>query len=343
MADLDLLVPDKSVRELVSDAPPFSFFAAVRLIQSRYPQAVRVGYQGPPARECIRFRPVLELSFANADIEEVRTKTNEDGAARFEVTTTFLGLFGPASPLPSFYTEDLMGQEEDSLIRGFLDLFHHRFLSLFYRVWEKYRPDAQFRTDFSDFYTQRMLALLGVSPDALPHSHSVNPLHALAYAGLMTQQPRSAHLLEGLLSDYFPQARVAVEPFEGAWVAVPQDQQNRLGRSNVALGRDLTVGGEVFSRAGTFKVSVSELSFNDFMEFLPHGDKMPQLRELVDIFNTDCLDYVVEYCIRAEEVPGLNLSGKTAYLGWSSWLGQGKPGEKNCVKFSIRGWFHGRR
>ncbi len=336
-------VKDPAIKELLKDSPAFSFFSAVRVLQSRYPDAARIGYQGPPNKECVRFRPLMDLAFANSDIDEVRERASEEGAPRFEITTTFLGLFGPPSPLPTFYTEEMMGHEEDSLIRGFLDLFHHRFLSLFYRVWEKYRPEAQFRPDSNDFFTQRLLALLGVSKEAVPHNHAVDPLRALAYAGLISQQPRSAHLFEGMLADYFPEAAIDVEPFEGAWVGIPQDQQNMLGLGNCRLGRDLSVGAEVFSRAGTFKVNVCDLGFDDFMEFLPHGSKMPQIRELVDLFNTDCLDYVLELCVRADEVPGLNLSGRTAYLGWSSWLGQGQPGSTNCVKFTIRGWFHGRR
>ena len=336
-------VQDATTRELLNEGESFSFFAAVRLLQSRYPQAARVGYQGPPEQEAIRFRPYIDLAFANSDLHEVRERTNEQGRPRFEVITTFLGLCGPPSPLPSFYTEDLMGMEEDSLTRGFLDLFHHRFLSLFYRVWEKYRTDAQFKSDASDYFTLRLLALLGMSRESIPHGHRVDPLRTLAYAGLISQQPRSAHLFEGMLSDYFPKASVDVEPFHGTWTPVPQDQQNRLGLSGCVLARDLTVGDQVFTRASAFKVGLSGLSFDEFMEFLPHGAKMPQLRELVDLFNTDCLDYVIELCVKAEEVPGLTLSGKTAWLGWSSWLGQGRPGSTNCVKFSIRGWFHGRR
>lgn len=334
-------ITDPSLNTLLTTSPEFSFFSAVRLVQSRYPHAARVGFQGPPEKEVLRFRPSLELSFPSADIESaVETKT-EEGAARVAITTTFLGLFGPPSPLPSFYTEDLQGLEDNSLVRGFLDLFHHRFLSLFYRVWEKYRTDAQFRPDFSDYFPQRLLALLGMSPQTLPHNHQVDPLRTLAYAGLLSQQPRSAHLFESLLCDYFPEAQMEVQSFEGAWVPVPSDQQNRLGLGNCRLSQDTVVGDAVFSRAGCFKVKAGELRFDDFMEFLPHGAKMAQLRELVDIFNTDCLDYVLELCVKADDVPGLTLSGKTAHLGWSSWLGQGKPGSTNCVKFTIRGWFHG--
>lgn len=310
-------------------------------MQSHYPQAARVGFQGPPEKEALRFLPSLELSFAPADLEDAQELRTEEGAPRVALTTTFLGLFGPPSPLPSFYTEDLQGLEEGSLVKGFLDLFHHRFLSLFYRVWEKYRADAQFRPDFNDYFTTRLLALLGLSPDSLPHSHQVSPVRALAYAGLLSQQPRSAHLFETLLADYFPEAEMEVEPFEGAWVPVPQDQQNRLGLGNCRLSQDTVVGEAVFSRAGCFKVRAGNLGFDDFMEFLPQGSKIAHLRELVDIFNTDCLDYVLELCVRADDIPGLTLSGRTARLGWSSWLGQGTPGAINCVQFTIRGWFHG--
>lgn len=344
MAGTDWQTGNSVAADLLKNARLYSFFQAVRTLQSVNRDAPRIGHNGPPQRERIRLRPVLDFAFPLSDIDSVEEIEQEDGTHRYRIDVAFMGLYGTSSPLPSHYTEDFLRREErESLLRGFLDIFHHRLLSLFYRVWEKYRTDAQFKSDASDYFTLRLLALLGMSRESIPHGHRVDPLRTLAYAGLISQQPRSAHLFEGMLSDYFPKASVDVEPFHGTWTPVPQDQQNRLGLSGCVLARDLTVGDQVFTRASAFKVGLSGLSFDEFMEFLPHGAKMPQLRELVDLFNTDCLDYVIELCVKAEEVPGLTLSGKTAWLGWSSWLGQGRPGSTNCVKFSIRGWFHGRR
>ena len=63
-----------------------------------------------------------------------------DAAPEMEVN--FLGLVGPSGVLPQHYNElviQRLRQYKDSALRDFLDLFHHRTISLFYRAWEKYR------------------------------------------------------------------------------------------------------------------------------------------------------------------------------------------------------------
>ena len=56
-----------------------------------------------------------------------------------------MGLTGPSGVLPRHYTELLYKIERDvrtpekHALRDWFDLFNHRFVSLFYRAWEKYR------------------------------------------------------------------------------------------------------------------------------------------------------------------------------------------------------------
>ncbi|MCI5224316.1 MAG: type VI secretion system baseplate subunit TssG, partial [Candidatus Electrothrix sp. AR4] len=59
----------------------------------------------------IRVRPHLSLDFPGTDVFKVE-EINE-GQARFRITSTFLGLYGSSSPLPTFYTEDLIEEERE--------------------------------------------------------------------------------------------------------------------------------------------------------------------------------------------------------------------------------------
>lgn len=114
------------------------------------------------------------------------------------MTTTFLGLYGTTSPLPPFYTEDLIAQEEgEEVVRSFLDLFHHRLLSLFYRSWVKYRYHIQFEPSGEDPFSQRMLAFLGLGAKEVAEKTGLPVSRLLRYAGLFSQRPRSASALEG--------------------------------------------------------------------------------------------------------------------------------------------------
>jgi type VI secretion system protein ImpH len=319
----------------------FSFFQAVRLLQQLRPEAPRIGFQGPPGKESVRLRPSLDLAFAPSDVESIREVPGPGGSSRYEITTTFLGLYGAVSPLPIFYTEDLLGQDDESLQREFLDLFHHRLLSLFYRAWEKYRFAIQFTGKQDDFYSRRLLMLLGIDPDTRSQDDPVPAYRYLGLAGLLTQTPHSAAALRAILGDYFGDMPVRVESCVGRNLPIPADQLNRLGLENCSLGKDLSLGDRVFDRACTFRVELGPLELEDFLSFLPTGKGTAQLHELVDHFNGDGLDYEVEISIRREAIPPLQLSGRTALLGWSSWLGQ-REGSESRVRFLVKGWFHGR-
>jgi type VI secretion system protein ImpH len=121
----------------------FDFFQAVRVLERLYPDRVPVGLDGPPAEEIARFRAHLSMAFPPSQI--IALDPIGDERPNPLLTVTFMGLYGPSGVLPTHYTQllmdlvrDVRGPERRSL-RDWLDLFNHRFISLFYRAWEKYR------------------------------------------------------------------------------------------------------------------------------------------------------------------------------------------------------------
>src|SRR5262249_61838352 len=122
---------------------------------------VSLGREGPPCREVVRLRPSLSLAFPESDVAAVERLEEGDGA-RFLIETNFLGLYGSTSPLPTYYAEEMLQDtSEESLVRGVLDLFHHRILSLLYRCGTKYRPYLHFRPAGDQEVSWRLLFLMG--------------------------------------------------------------------------------------------------------------------------------------------------------------------------------------
>jgi type VI secretion system protein ImpH len=253
------------------------------------------------------------------------------------VTTTFLGLYGPSSPLPSFYTEDLLHREaEDSLIRGFLDLFNHRMISLFYRAWEKYRYPIQFQPMGTDRISRLLVGLLGFDPDLAPQDLAVPPVRMLAYAGLIAPMVRSASGLRGILADHFPGVPVEIDQCTGEYLQIPEDQQCRLGQGSCSLGKDLVLGARIFDSASAFRIRLGPMDWDAYSGFLPGGGDRNRLRDLVGVFNSDRLDYEVEVRIRRQDLPEARLSSDRARLGWSTWLA-GCPDRDPFVRFQEKG------
>src|SRR6185436_577784 len=96
-----------------------------------------VGHLGKPGDEAVRFGCNPSLAFPPGDIEELEKRA--DGPWR--MTVNFMGLVGHMGVLPHHYSRTVLGRERarDHALLDFLDVFHHRLISLFYRAWERYR------------------------------------------------------------------------------------------------------------------------------------------------------------------------------------------------------------
>jgi type VI secretion system protein ImpH len=245
----------------IPDVRRFEFGQLVQLIERYYRPSTLVGFQGHASDERLRFRPEVSFGFPATDVAEVDALSSEEGEpAKYRVTTTFLGLYGSTSPLPSFYTEQILADDEGAdRVRAFLDLFHHRLLSLFYRCWAKYRYAVGFSADGSDAFTRRVMALVGLGTPGLAEQTGIPAIRLLRYAGLLTQLPPSAAALEAMLRDAFDGVPVCVEPCTGRWARIAPSQRALLGRRNTTLGVDCTVGEAVFSRSDSFRICMGPM------------------------------------------------------------------------------------
>lgn len=324
MASQDRAAADSLMHRLLTDCKHFSFFQAVRLLENFHPQGVPLGRQGPAAHEAILFRPHASLAFPTCDIESIEMiGTAGDALARFLMTVNFMGLYGPASPLPTFYTEEIISPDLDECNRRtFQDLFHHRLISLFYRCWEKYRYYVLYRPGATDQFSQWMFALIGLGDKALREESSIEWPRLLPYLGLLGMKTHSASVLAGIVSHYFGGWPAHVEQCVGRWVTIVEEQRNALGQVNCSLGVDCILGGKVFDRSGKFRLEVGPLDFTTFQEFLPPGEYYRPVRELVVFGITDQLEFDVEASLLPSEIPRLDLSENIpCRLGWSTWLG----------------------
>jgi type VI secretion system protein ImpH len=314
------------IRELLDHPRRFTFFQCVRLLE-RLTGGEMLGGQNLPRQETIRLRAHASLGFPPWDIEEVATQPNpwERPPLRYLVTVTFLGLYGPASPLPTTYTDLIIRPQEDEdpedrdRVRDFMDIFNHRMMSLLYRIFQKYRYHLTYEPGAGDTFSQYMLSLIGRGTRGMPGQRPIHPERMIRYAGLLTQNPRGAASLEGLLRDFLL-VPVRIQQCMGRWLRV--EDRNEMGGAFCRLGQDMIVGASVYDRTGKFRISVGPVGLAEFGRFLPTGELMAQLRELVRLYLIDHLEFDLEVWLRGDEVPLMTLGGEgaaPAMLGWTSW------------------------
>lgn len=340
MAEATRTTDRSLIPALLKDPRSFSFYQAVRLIESAVP-GVKVGGLGPARAETIRFTALASLAFPVGDLDEVVEEANpwDLSAKRYRMTQTFFGLYGPASPLPASYTERIIrpteidDYEDRERLRAFLDIFNHRLVSLLYRSMSKYRYHLIFEPDGADRFSYFMKCLIGRGTRAMPTDGPVPVMWTVRYAALLTETPKSAESLRGMLADYFRKIQVGISQCIGRWFRV--EDRNAIGRNFATLGEDLVLGSRVYDRNGKFRIRLGPLELKDFLRFLPKESAKAELKELVRLYLLDELDFDVEVCLKADDVPPLRLGDeeRPGLLGWTTWCGR-KPGQDRCVVFS---------
>ncbi|MBI3369767.1 MAG: type VI secretion system baseplate subunit TssG, partial [Burkholderiales bacterium] len=222
-AELDALFA-----QLESEPWAFDFFALMRRIDALVPGAPRLGRAQLPSQEPLRLGQVPELDFAPAALASFDASSQK--APRLGVR--FFGLLGPQGPMPLHLTEyvrERSRQRGDPTAARFLDLFHHRLLTLFYRAWAQHQPVVQADRPADDRYAAWLGAEQGIAPD-MP-SRSVLPDTALLYqTGLIASRSKHPEALSKVLRQYFG-IPVAVQMHMPHWLMLAAEDRSQLGHA----------------------------------------------------------------------------------------------------------------
>jgi type VI secretion system protein ImpH len=337
--------------QLLAEPYRFDFFQAVRLLERIGREASRdplrrypVGQDYWPKQEIVRFGVTPSLSFPAGPIGEIRRAAepvNEQLTGRPpQMTVSFMGLTGPNGALPQHYTSLLIARvrAKDYALRDFLDLFNHRAVSLFYRAWEKYRFTIAYESaqtspvpGAEDLFTRCLYCLIGLGTGGLRRRLAFDDEAFLFYAGHFAHYPRSAISLEMMLADYF-ELPVQVRQFLGQWLYLSKEDQSSLPCAprprglNNQLGASLVIGERVWDVEGKFRVRLGPLGYRQFRRFMPSGDALQPLCQMVRAYVGPQFDFDAQPVLKAEEVPWCRLGGDgadPARLGWNTWVRSG--------------------
>lgn len=317
-------VARSALETLLRDDPTtFEFFQAVHLLEQMLPERERVGGFVDPAREVVRFGVPPSIGFPASELQTLEVES--DAPAR--MTVNFMGLTGPQGVLPLYYT--LFAAERararDHALRDFLDIFHHRIISLFYRAWAKYRVAATYDGTDGDALTQHLLDLIGFGTQGVRGRLPLRDESLLFYSGLLSLRSRPAKALEQMLSDYFD-VPVAIEQFVGAWYPLTERAQCGIGEETDAssqLGLGAVAGDEVWDQQSRVRIRLGPLGLRQYEDFLPGGSAHEPLRALTRLFGRDELEFEIRLVLARDNVPGCTLGaadGEALPLGWCTWI-----------------------
>lgn len=324
--------PDTVVERLFAEPGSFDFVQAMRIIDSWEAPNAPADTSAPLPKKSVRFVNDARLRFPSASIARAHWGKATTSP---RLTISLLGLIGPLGTLPFSYTAlavQGLGRDNEAL-RAFLDMFQHRAVKLYYGAASKYRitiAQNYRRHGHDDAFTTVLRSLAGLGLPSLRDRQTVPDDFVVRNAGLFGGGTHSIAGLEALLSSKLG-LDIAVQPFVGSWLHVPEVEQTRLPTSaadegcHCALGVSAMVGERSWEVSGRFRIAIGPIGRNDIDDLLPDGDCTAIIVDIVRLYCGIEFDYDINLRIKAGDVPAARLAAGSgdsgaARLGLTSWI-----------------------
>lgn len=201
--------PARLIAQLGDRLPYINFYRFCQLLEQSQPDKPVVGSTWQVRHEPVCFRPHPGMGFPASEVRGVERPEHSDLPP--VVRITFMGLYGVESPLPTHYTDDITQCREGyEATAAFLDIFNHRLISQYYRIWRKYSYPATFEESGKDKTSQYLLGLVGLGIDGCTDSIAAPASRFLALLPVMLLPGRTAEGLASLVRLLAPntQARI---------------------------------------------------------------------------------------------------------------------------------------
>jgi type VI secretion system protein ImpH len=346
---------------LLEQATQMNFIRFCELLELAKPDMPPLGTTDSPAAEPVRFSSRAQLGFPGREIDAVKFDT-DNPAAPPSVVTTFLGLYGVDARMPAYFVDEV-AQNRDGAepLSAFLNLFHHRIITQFYRVARKYRYPAGFRRDGTDPVSRYLLSFAGfgfsvprrssiVVPGMAGHANGAEHEAAgarqrlaevadkrrlLSMLGLAMQKTRTAEGLAGVLRHAVPDASIVVEEFHSVWREVNDFEPS-------ALGEQCLLGRGFFDRANTVRVVITPASRETVLALVPGRPVHCEVMTLLRFYLGYESEADLEMRVRADLMPRPVLQSRQATLGFTAQLeaptGATAAGQLRVTRVQLGRW-----
>lgn len=255
---------------LEADLSRINFYRFCQLLEKLNPDRPLLGATSHPGDDPVRFCPHPGMGFPASELRSVDGDDEEAGTPPV-VRTTFMGMYGVDSPLPTAFLDDITQRREGhEAQQGFLDIFSHRILTQFYRIWRKYSYPAAFEPGGMDAISQSLLGLVGLGIPGTAEHIATPVSRFLALLGVLRQPGKTQEGMQALVSLLAPETRVVVSPY----CLRPVEISRPLGfhgDEDVVLDGNTPLGDEVMDAGSQLLVALSTENEQEAQGWKPDG------------------------------------------------------------------------
>ncbi|MDH4653359.1 MULTISPECIES: type VI secretion system baseplate subunit TssG [unclassified Pseudomonas] len=298
-----------------------------QLLEQALPEHPPLGSTASPANDPVRFRPDPGMGFPAGELKAIDIH-GADPQWPPTVRTRLLGLYGVDSPLPTTYLDDITQRRDGhEALEAFLDIFNHRVLTQFYRIWRKYSYPATFEAGGTDATSQCLLGLIGLGIPGTA-KHVATPISRfLALLGLMRLPTRNVEGLQALVKLLAPSTLARVSAHWPHRIALAQPASLSKIRP-VRLQQDMPLGSVGQDANSQLRLVLFTEDREEARGWLPGGQLHADLLVLLRVYLGWRCSALLELSLPTHCLPVPLLGEAPVLLGMTGVLGLGGGGKK---------------
>lgn len=299
--------------------PKMNFYRFCQLLEQIHGTEPRLGRYETPVADPLRFAPSVDMSFPAGELKNVERSPYINRPTT--VRTRFLGLYGVDSVLPLGLIDNIIRREDNyQAMTDFLDIFNHRVITQFYRIWLKYHYPASFLSGGRDPISQSLLGLTGLGIKGTSEQISTPSSRFLALLGLITQKTRTAEGIVGLVRVLVNDANVVVSEFFPIWQSIDNPAKLSNASSRFALDGGAVLGSRFKECNQTIHIAITPEYKEQIIDLLPGGQLHRDILALLRAYLGYRVDAKMTLYIQRRFLPRSQLISKNSRLGQTASL-----------------------
>lgn len=294
---------------LFEDACGFNFFKAVHLLEG-YSQDKQIGKLLSPKKDAVRFRVEPGFSFPASDIQALQ---NGHAHPKPVMTVNFMGLIGPNGVLPQWYNAYAQERNHgnDFSMTDFMDMFHHRLISLFYRAWKKYRLAENYSKEGTDPITKTLSRFVGMGEEeekADSEFAGSAKRRLIYFTGLASRSVPTTFAIETVIANATG-VPVNVEQFVERMIPIHDEDKTCLGRANGTLKKNALCGSRFRDVSSFFWVELGPMPWKKYMAFQPRSRNLEMVKKLIAYISGIEYEFKIRLILKGPDIPSMQLGG----------------------------------
>ncbi|MDR3105138.1 MAG: type VI secretion system baseplate subunit TssG [Yokenella regensburgei] len=300
--------PARLMERLRQYLPYMNFYRFCQILEQSQPGKPVIGSSWQVRHEPVRFRPHPGMGFPASEIKGIEPP--EHSHLPPTVRITFMGLYGVESPLPTHYIDDITQRREGyEATADFLDIFNHRLIAQYYRIWRKYSYPASFEAGGKDNISQYLLGLAGLGIDGCTDSIAAPASRFLALLPVMLLPGRTAEGLASLVRLLAPDTEAKIWNHDKRRVPLKKPLTMSVSQPVTLTSRPV-MGNYATDVNSQVLMRLTSTNPDEVQGWLPGGELHTDLMALLHVYLGSRLDVRLQLCVDRRLLPDATMSAK---------------------------------